>query len=50
MGRYSLIWKRDGLLSSCIALEMSVSGYAQTSWKGISVTVSVVSDAHDYVK
>lgn len=51
MGRYFLVWKRDGLLScSCVGVEVSVSSYAQTSQKGISVTVPVVSDAHDCVK
>lgn len=50
MGRYFLVWKRDGLLSSFIDVEMSVSSYAQRGWKGISVTVSVVSDAYDCVK
>lgn len=48
---YFLVWKRDGLLScSCIGVEMSVPSYAQTGQKGISVTVSVVSDAHGCVK
>lgn len=48
MGRYFLVWRRDGLLScSCVGVEMSVPSYAQRGQKGISVTVSVVSDAHD---
>lgn len=51
MGRYFLVWERDGLLScSCVGVEVSVSSHAQTGWKGISVTVSVVRDAHDCVK
>lgn len=51
MGRCFLFWKRNSLLScSCIGVEMSISSYAQTHQKGVSVTVSVVSDAHDCVK
>lgn len=51
MGRYFLVWMRDVLLScSLIRVETGALSSAQTGEKGSSVTVSVVSDAHDHVK